>query len=198
MKRENQRVVLTKRLLKEALLRLLSTQELSKINISQLCREAGINRVTFYHHYSTPRDVLVEMATDVSQDLKLLQPYPTTVAEAEAYLEHICRYLKEHSELVKLLIRCETDKDLTQVIWDINEQVLISNYPSRAGDQLDSEDYRLLTTFVVSGGYHMLRQWIMEDSRKTPAEIAHLICSIIRFDYIEMQRSYLAESPASH
>ena len=61
MERENQRIMLTKRLLKESLLRLLERKELDKISITELCREAGINRATFYRHYEIPRDILNEL-----------------------------------------------------------------------------------------------------------------------------------------
>ena len=45
---ENQRVRLSKALLKEALVRLLETKPLDKITIYELCAEAQINRTTFY------------------------------------------------------------------------------------------------------------------------------------------------------
>jgi len=53
--RENQRVQLTKRLLKEALMKLLEEKPLEQINVSELCRVADINRATFYKHYAIPR-----------------------------------------------------------------------------------------------------------------------------------------------
>ena len=56
--KENQRVILTKRLLYEGLLRLLEKKELHKITITELCAEAGINRATFYKHNSTPKDLM--------------------------------------------------------------------------------------------------------------------------------------------
>ena len=60
----NQRIALTKRLLQEALLRLMNRKPLDKISITELCDEAGINRTTFYRHYYTPHDVLLSMELD--------------------------------------------------------------------------------------------------------------------------------------
>ena len=54
--KENQRMVVTKRMLKEWLLR-----PLDNIHVNELCRESGINRATFYRHYETPQDVLVSL-----------------------------------------------------------------------------------------------------------------------------------------
>ena len=51
-KNENQRIKLTKRLLKESLLKLLTEKNIKKISVSELCQTAGINRSTFYNHYN--------------------------------------------------------------------------------------------------------------------------------------------------
>lgn len=50
MEKNNQRVVLTKRLFKEGLLRLLENKGMDEISVAELCRESGINRATFYRH----------------------------------------------------------------------------------------------------------------------------------------------------
>lgn len=70
MEKGNQRVMLTKRLLKEGLLRLLQQKELGEINVSELCRESGINRATFYRHYNSPGDVLTEMGAELIGEIK--------------------------------------------------------------------------------------------------------------------------------
>ena len=45
--KDDQRIALTKRLLREGLLCLLSKTDLNKISVTQLCIESGINRATF-------------------------------------------------------------------------------------------------------------------------------------------------------
>ena len=45
---ENQRIRLSKMLLKNALMKLLEEKPLEKITIYELCAEAQLNRVTFY------------------------------------------------------------------------------------------------------------------------------------------------------
>ena len=67
--KENQRIVISKRMLRESLLRLLRTKELSEINITELCREAEINRATFYKYYNTPQDVLSDIAMELIKEM---------------------------------------------------------------------------------------------------------------------------------
>ena len=56
-KRENQRIMLSKRLIKESLTRLLASESIHKISVRMLCEEAGINRSTFYKYYGSQYDV---------------------------------------------------------------------------------------------------------------------------------------------
>ncbi|WP_172136257.1 TetR/AcrR family transcriptional regulator [Adlercreutzia sp. ZJ473] len=54
---EDRRVRKTRLALKNALVRLLRERPLQDVTTSELCREADINRNTFYAHYRTPADV---------------------------------------------------------------------------------------------------------------------------------------------
>ena len=61
---ENQRVRLSKMLLKNALIKLLKEKPLEKITIYELCAEAQLNRVTFYKYYGSQYDLLTDIEND--------------------------------------------------------------------------------------------------------------------------------------
>ena len=67
--RENQRVRLSKRLIKESLTRLLQTESIHKVSIRTLCEEAGVNRSAFYKYYGSQYDVLEELEADVIRQI---------------------------------------------------------------------------------------------------------------------------------
>ena len=62
---ENQRVRLTKRMLKDALISLMQDLPFDRITVKRLCEEAGINRTTFYLHYADTEQLLIEAENDV-------------------------------------------------------------------------------------------------------------------------------------
>ena len=68
----NQRRTLTKRLLKESLIELLKEKDIRKINITELCRAAGINRTTFYCHYSNQYAVLNAKENTMLRELQAI------------------------------------------------------------------------------------------------------------------------------
>ena len=182
MRKENQRVALTKRLLREALFRLLQTESLNKITITRLCREADVNRATFYHHYTAPRDVLLEAATDMAEDIKQLSPSSATQEDAELYMTQVCTYLKEHAAVAKVFFQCETDGDLVDALSEISQYIRETDRSMAQHMQLDESNIRLLSTFFISGAYQLIRLWLLEDIQKTPEEVAKLISGVIKFD----------------
>ena len=53
-KKEDRRVRYTKQAIRDGFLRLLAEKPIEKISVTEICREADINRGTFYAHYSDP------------------------------------------------------------------------------------------------------------------------------------------------
>ena len=80
--KENQRIALTKKLLQEGLLRLLETKTLDKISVTELCKESGINRATFYNHYTSPFDLLNSVEDKLAENLRGIVGDPKTANDA--------------------------------------------------------------------------------------------------------------------
>ena len=96
-KKENQRITLTKRLLQEALLLMLRDESINKISVRDLCEKAGINRTTFYNHYSCPADVLNDISQSFMNDIgRMLDEAKSTNLQsvAEKMVSIIAEYRK--------------------------------------------------------------------------------------------------------
>ena len=169
MGKENQRVVVTKRMLKEALLSLLENKNIEKVNVTELCRKAGINRATFYAHYQTPHDVLMEIELDIARELHIQTPLKNS-AEVEGYLVRIFTYVSDHADVLKLLIRNNSFSDLAELM-DAYLKMLLDTYSI----DMDADSIRLLYAYMSGGGLYLVRMWLMEDVKKTPEEVARLI-----------------------
>lgn len=171
MNEMNQRVILTKRLLKETLLRLLEKKPLERISITELCKEAGINRATFYRHYELPRDLLIEIQAEFLEEMMKSFREPLS----EEVVERCYAYFWEHADLVKIFMQYNLDANISK-IFDILYQNMRN---AKAFHFLDTEDSQLLYAFLAGGGYFLLRQWLMADIQKTPKEITEITFSII-------------------
>lgn len=178
-KKENQRVALTKRLLKESLMELMETKNIQKISVSELCHNAGINRTTFYHHYGSQFDLLRELEQDMLAEMDAI--WYAREADAEWTLrqriETLCIYFKAHEHEAKLLLRnSDTNSEFAELLFR-------SAHTKRTSQRLfskpmDDDAQKLTTTFLTNGIYSLFRQWLLEDIPKSPQEMADLICGI--------------------
>lgn len=171
----NQRVLVTKRMIKEGLVRLLEKKPLEKISITELCHEAGVNRTTFYRYYELPKDILAEMQRDFFNETFAHFQKPLTECDIERFF--VCLY--EHSELVKLFFKYSSlDMDWANIFSEIYK-----SFPGlrsmKAFRDLDDNSIKLLSTYLAGGAYFLVRQWIMEGVPVPPKEVAALALDIL-------------------
>ncbi len=177
---ENQRILLTKRMLKEGLLRLLEQKDLDKIHINELCRESGINRATFYRHYETPHDILLEIERDFVGQM-VSKHAPENIQEIHQQLESACVYLYSHREVARILFLCNTDSDLMSGLNELYNHYWALWKEKDPRLEIDATTAQVVVTLLGGGCYYLLRQWILEDIPKTPEEICQIMCNIIRW-----------------
>ena len=115
--------MLTKQLLRNALLKLLQKTPLHAISIRELCHEAGINRTTFYNHYGSQYDLLKDisqrfidsisahLSSEDSDDRESIHRRVATVFE----------YIAENRELAVLLLNNNIDPGFAERIFSLQK-----------------------------------------------------------------------------
>lgn len=183
MPKENQRVALSKRLLKTSLLRLLQKKHITKISVSELCQEAEINRTTFYRHYEAPNDVLMEIAFDYVKDFRSFSSSSNTAHDMYNEIVHLCRFIYDHADMAKLLIKNNTNDGITKIFQELYDDFVGKRKILYKGTPVDDDTLRLFSSFFSIGIYTLISQWLIEDIPKTPDEIANLICCSFYRDF---------------
>lgn len=175
--KENQRIALTKRLLREGLLTLLEEQPIEKISVTELCRVSGINRSTFYNHYNSPLDILVELKERVTQELKEIAYRHQGLDSLVDAMEEFCTHLKQYPQIATILMAIDTETDFVEVIRLNRKHFLFREDPYHR--DADPDALHLNSTFVCAGCYYMIREWLIRDIRKTPREVAEMATAFI-------------------
>lgn len=173
----NQRVMITKKLLKDGLFRLLEQKNIDKVNVTELCKESGINRATFYTHYGTPYDLLTDIEHEMIGEImceteqawrrKEQQPLQTSI-------EIMCRYFYDHADVIRLLLRNFSGQDFTRILNRTYETII----HSAVVKDYEEDDVKLITAYLAGGGVFLLNTWLKEDIQKGPEEIARLITGL--------------------
>lgn len=179
-KKENQRVRLTKQLLKNSLLELSKAKPLNKISISELCQQAGINRSTFYVHYGSQYDVLSDMEDDLIAGLedalhKAQLKKTLTIGEQ---IEALCKYLKENENVAKFIF---TYNDSGSAFAHKLFHVRFDELPANTLQNYQDEEKALITTLFINGIYHVIRRWLTEDFQMSPKSLGKLGEDVTKF-----------------
>ncbi len=183
VRKENQRIALTRRLLQEGLLRLLAHNKLEDISVTALCKEAGINRATFYNHYTSPTTLLEEMEQHLITELRQITKHADSLDDVLNQTEQCLLLLKENAALFQMLVCYHIDRDLEEIV-EKTAQYYDSHRINELNNELDSETVHLVSSFLYSGCYNLIREWLIHDMSKTPREIAQLLVNIVNKDYL--------------
>lgn len=172
------RIQLTKKMLKSGLLRCLNQNSLSKITVSDLCREAGINRATFYHHYNTPADVLRDIAEEYAEKLReiyALNKYEQRKDESAA-VQACLEYLYTKKTDIKILF----SKNAENSISGFGLNIVMNRLKEKGkmlqnGEPVSEEDAFLYSIITSSAVFGLVQVWLTMDIDKSPAEIMNIL-----------------------
>lgn len=173
----NQRIRLTKQLLKNSLVELLETESIQKISIKSLCEHAGVNRATFYKYYGSQFDLLREIEMGAVQNvISILEAHPEEKTNA---LLEICRYLDRNEQFMRPLIT--NGSEFVTMIFShstIQQEIKRSLSPHFRPDEME-----YVFDFLASGCARLAQSWINKKDREPAEDIATLLAKLIMHSY---------------
>lgn len=175
----NQRVIISKRMLQEAMLQLLKEKPIDKIRVTELCEKAGINRATFYRHYQLPKDILNEMQCTFVKNVQREFETEALVLNPEQFMEALCTYLYDNRDYIAVFLHSNMNQD---VFGQFKEpfRELVYHHISKRKYEIDEEGFELLCAYIAGGSYFMINQWLLGDIKKTPQEAASFILGLMK------------------
>lgn len=166
---ENQRIRLSKAMLKQALIMLLEHKPIEKITIYELCAEAQINRTTFYKYYGSQYDLLLEIETDF---FNALQEHLTSAQTELEGLVQFLRYLDAEPNNCRALLNASSGPEFIEKLFDLPVIRELLGSHIHADTPRQAAHLRL---FFCHGGYALIRDWLNDDHREPPEELAALL-----------------------
>lgn len=177
----DKRIKYTKMFLKESMIKLLKEKPLSKITVTELCKEAEINRSTYYNHYLDPYDQIEKLETEFICDLKKYMQenfYGATQNDLMKITVSMCEYYYKNRELYMVLnggeMRGEFEKRLLEILKDVaifNLETENLHYKKETGE--------FAIAFVMSGSNIVIYKWLSEKAEEfTPKQMAKYLFDI--------------------
>lgn len=171
---ENQRIRLSRQMLKDALIELLQEKELQKVTVYEICERAQINRTTFYKYYASQYDLLDDIEKDIFDALEQRLCSGDSLTDA---LSRTLAYLEEERTKCRLLINSTTDINFAEKLFSLPQiQILTQKHIPKSYTQAQLKH---ILTFIYHGGYAIVREWINAETRESPEEISELFLMLV-------------------
>lgn len=180
---ENQRIRVTKRMLKEALVRLLENKPIEKITVYEICQSAEINRTTFYKYYGSPFDLMSDIQADFIHELEI-----NLQAKEDLFsLQNILTYIDTHRDACRVLLRSPSSNTFLDEVFSLS---LITHQIEDRILTTHSEVIRKYAKeFVIYGSYSVIRKWLLSDQPEPPEEIARIIFDLVKLFWNQQDRA---------
>ena len=168
----------TKRALEQSLKNLLLKKPLSKITISDLTEDCGMNRMTFYYHFKDIYD-LVEWSclTDAKRALDEKKTYDTW---QHGFLQ-ILEAVQANKPFIMNVYHCVHREQVEIYLRPLVEDLILNVVNEEAGGlNVRDED----KTFIVQAYSYIfigiMLDWIKEDMKENPQEIVERLNKLIK------------------
>ena len=176
------RTRVTHMLIRGAFTDLLRQKPIQNITIKELCERAGINRGTFYSHYTDIYDLRDNIEDEMTREFqKALEPLLHADQGALTPVDitaGIFECLKDNSDLCAVTLGEFGDKEFLYKIVNLGRQLCMETY-SRYYEHASLAKIEYFYAFISAGCIGLLQKWLENGMSATSEELAEMAESMI-------------------
>lgn len=171
--KENQRVRLTKQLLKKSLIALMKEKAFYQITVSDVCTLSELNRSTFYRHYNNVHDILLELENDLIESTKacIAEIDETAVKAASQPLNKLLYYIKDNREIYLLFLHQPVDKEFRFSLMKLAMHLIMDKF-AFFETETDNEER---TIYLMNGSIALIDEWLEKGAVIPVEEVTELL-----------------------
>jgi len=183
------RIVRTIESIKEAFVALIEEKGFESITVKDITATAQINRGTFYAHYQDKYDLMnrcqeefmLEMSNIVKQNIaKLVASINTnnSILQPLEIAVLIFEFLERNRKFIKAILGPNGDLSFQTKLKNFMWKTLFESTenPIKQVNLLVPGEY--LVSYIASAHIGVIQQWLLEDRKETPQEMAQILSTI--------------------
>jgi AcrR family transcriptional regulator len=179
-KREDIRTKRTRKLLRQALIDLISEKGYHSVTVTELADRAMINRATFYRYYEDKEDLLFRGMDEFFDSFAgfedRLQP-----AEAADILTASLQHIKEHRQFYELMLGPRGHPAFQERIRSYHLEIMHTRLNTAgAAEGRSSDDIAVRAGFAAGAFGGIIRAWIETGCRQDPQNLARTTLQLIK------------------
>ncbi len=169
---------ITKRALEQSLKNLLLKKPLTKITVSDIADDCGINRMTFYYHFKDIYD-LVEWSC--LEDAKRALDEKKTYETWQQGLLQIFEAVEENKPFILNVYRCVHREQVEKYLQPLVDQLLLGVINEETGNMtIRDEDKQFIAQIYSYIFIGLMLDWIKDDMREDPQPLVDRLARLIK------------------
>lgn len=180
----------TKKLFAEALKKIILQKSFSKVTVSELIRECGVNRKTFYYHFSDVYDLLKwtleQEAIDVVKNFDLIVDYEEAILFVLEYIKINNKFL---NNIYDSLGRDELKRFFYTDFVGIVE-IIIGKAEEETHNKLTDNSKTFLAAFYTEAIAGTLVERIKHQDQQSKEELVTYISTVFRSSLTSVVREF--------
>lgn len=172
----DRRILNTKKKLTNFLLVLINEKKIKDITVLELCKNANINRTTFYKYYKDIDDIVLKIEESLLMDLaKYIDDIKRNYLIS--FTGRIIETISEHKETYTRLLGENGDHTFLRRILSLvyNQSVIEWEKLLKKASKSDLEN---IYNFIVDGTIGIVESWIKNNCQEDPATVSIFINKI--------------------
>ena len=175
----------------EALIALLEEKDLEFITVKEICRQAGVNRSTFYLHYETISDLVNETLEMINQ--RFLSYFPQQEEEVlgnmdsrerkdlvlvtREYLLPYLHFIRDNKKVYRAAFRNPSSMQAHTRYGELKQHIL---GPILERFEIPATHRPYYMAYYVEGIIAIVKEWLLQDCADEVEMIAGIIESCVR------------------
>lgn len=156
-----------------ALFKILRFKSFDNVTVKDICIESGINRSSFYAHYTDINDLLIRTEQKLSKDIGDILKTSDNSFNVNAF-EKLFEFIRENKIFYKAYLRFGVESFVERDMYTKFKVPLLNLAKSKRFFYNESElDYQM--RFFGAGLKAICARWLEKDCRETPAQMGKLI-----------------------
>lgn len=179
-KKDDLRVIKTRKLIYQTLLELMKEKTFEEIKVSDICSKAMINRSTFYAHYEDKYELLVDFLSNLKEEFahELNESCKENLSIREYYIRLISLFL-DHIDSKRDVYNSIMVNNRSSIMMDIllsvvNDDILKRFKENDINLKVPTE---VISKFYLGGVINIGMEWLSNSNKYTKEEI---------LDYLEL------------